>query len=76
MKAAILLPLAALLSGCCTPPAPEVRVIDTACTWTVPIYVSRADVLTDDTAESILAHNETGRDRCGWVPPKKKGAVK
>ena len=31
-----------------------------------PIYVSRADVLTDGTARQILSHNEAGRRICGW----------
>ena len=62
-KLLICLPVA-LLTGCAlTGPT----VIDTGCDWTRPIYVSRADVLTDRTAEQILAHNETGRKRCGWV---------
>jgi hypothetical protein len=37
-----------------------------ACSGWKPIYVSRADVLTDGTARAILAHNETGRALCGW----------
>lgn len=31
-----------------------------------PVYVSRADVLTDGTARAILVHNETGARLCGW----------
>lgn len=31
-----------------------------------PIYVSRDDDLTDETARQILAHNEVGEQRCGW----------
>lgn len=31
-----------------------------------PIYVSRADVLTEGTARQVLAHNETGARLCGW----------
>jgi len=34
--------------------------------WTRPIYISRADVLTDGTAREILVHNETGGEMCGW----------
>jgi hypothetical protein len=31
-----------------------------------PVLVSRADVLSDGTARQVLAHNETGRQLCGW----------
>lgn len=31
-----------------------------------PILISRADVLTDDTARQLLSHNETGARVCGW----------
>lgn len=34
------------------------------CTLARPIYVSRADVLTQRTAEAVLAHNETWRGNC------------
>jgi hypothetical protein len=30
------------------------------------IYVAKADVLTEDTARGLLAHNRTGRELCGW----------
>lgn len=30
------------------------------------IYVSKADVLTEDTARGLLAHNRTGAALCGW----------
>lgn len=68
----ILLTLAALLAGCCTPPEPIVRVIDTGCTWTAPIFVSSRDELTDKTAEEIVAHNRTGQEKCGWKPNRKQ----
>jgi hypothetical protein len=44
----------------------QTRVVDTACDWTKPIFVSKTDVLSDDTAKAILAHNETGAKNCGW----------
>jgi hypothetical protein len=65
------------LTACCTTngasnPEPQVlvqtRVVDTACDWTKPIYVDKADVLTDDTAKAILAHNRAGSKVCGWKP--------
>jgi len=56
---------APLLTGCLAT-GPETRVIDTACSWTRPIYISKADVLSDGTARQIVAHNETGKRRCGW----------
>ncbi len=69
-----------LLSACATSgPATETepqvvtrtRTIDTGCDWTRPIYVSKADVLTDGTADQIRAHNETGAGKCGWKPRAK-----
>lgn len=71
----------ALLSSCATDgpaikPEPEVkivtqtRLVDTACDWTKPIFVSKSDVLTDETARAILAHNQTGAKNCGWKPLK------
>ncbi len=30
------------------------------------IYVGKADVLTSETARSLLAHNRTGAELCGW----------
>ena len=66
-----------LLSSCTTTgretdPEPRTitRTVDTACDWTKPIYVSKADVLTDDTAAAILAHNKAGAKVCGWKPKK------
>jgi len=46
------------------------KVTDTACDWTKPIYVDKADVLTDATAATILAHNRAGAKVCGWKPRK------
>lgn len=37
-----------------------------ACAGWRPILVSRADVLTQGTAQQILTHNEAGRALCGW----------
>ncbi|EIF30985.1 hypothetical protein BCh11DRAFT_06497 [Burkholderia sp. Ch1-1] len=76
--------LVGLLSSCSatgpaqvkTPAAvPEVqvktRIIDTACDWTKPIFVSKTDVLSDETARQILAHNMAGEKNCGWKPNAK-----
>lgn len=48
--------------------------VDTSCSIFKAIYLDKSDILSDRTAESILAHNETGRKRCGWKPvsPSKK----
>lgn len=48
------------ISGCAT----NGSVIDTACAWVRPIMVSRDDTLTDETARSILIHNETWERVC------------
>lgn len=63
----------------CTTTGPETdaeprvvtRTVDTACDWTRPIYVSKTDVLTDETAAAILAHNKAGAKVCGWKPKTK-----
>ncbi|MCA7902841.1 hypothetical protein LGM39_26070 [Burkholderia cepacia] len=74
--------LAVLSSSCATtgsatkPPAapcePQIvtktRIVDTACDWARPIYVSKTDVLSDDTARAILSHNMAGAKNCGWKP--------
>jgi len=52
------------------PPAPVV--VSTGCEWTSPIYVSKVDVLTKETADAILSHNLTGAKICGWKPNPKK----
>jgi hypothetical protein len=57
----MLLGLLAFLTGCASGGAG----IDPCGPWR-PIYVSRADVLTDGTARALLAHNETGARLCGW----------
>lgn len=61
------------MNGAGTEPRVEykTKVVDTACDWTKPIYVSKADVLTDETAATILAHNRAGARVCGWRPRSK-----
>lgn len=49
----------------------KTRFVDTGCDWTKPIYVSKGDVLTDETAKAILAHNLAGAKQCGWRPSGK-----
>ena len=76
--------LVPLLTSCATngadqatPPVaePEVvvktRIVNTGCDWTKPIYVSSTDVLSDETAKAILAHNRAGAAQCGWKPKAK-----
>jgi hypothetical protein len=73
--------LGPLLTSCATNGADQVktpaaeplvqvktRFVDTACDWTKPIFVSKGDVLTDETAKAILAHNLAGAKQCGWKP--------
>jgi hypothetical protein len=38
--------------------------IDTACSWVKPIYISKDDVLTDDTARQILILDEQWERVC------------
>ncbi|QTP33478.1 hypothetical protein B7759_02072 [Burkholderia glumae] len=61
------------LAACQTAPTgtqveTRTKVIDTACNWTKPIYLDKADVLSDATAREILEHNLTGAKNCGWKP--------
>lgn len=56
--------IACLLLTACAGTGPATEVIDAGCYWTAPIYVSRDDVLTDETAKQVLAHNETWAARC------------
>jgi hypothetical protein len=50
-----------LLGGCATDgPAPD------PCGPWRPLYVDKDDSLTISTARALLAHNETGRELCGW----------
>ncbi len=49
----------------------KTRIVDTACDWARPIYVSKTDVLSDDTARQILAHNTAGAKNCGGKPSGK-----
>ena len=69
----------ALLAACQTCPVaqtqpPEVvtktRVVDTSCDWVKPIYLDKADVLSDATAAAILAHDKAGAAHCNWKPLK------
>ncbi|PFH26653.1 hypothetical protein BX604_0349 [Burkholderia sp. JKS000303] len=69
--------VAVALAGCGTcsgpalPPAQvetHTKVIDSACSWTKPIYLEKTDVLSDSTARAVLEHNRTGAKVCGWRP--------
>ncbi|CAG9177803.1 hypothetical protein LMG32289_03912 [Cupriavidus pampae] len=69
--------LASLLTACATTgpaiePQPQIvtrtRVIDTGCQTFKPVYISKADVLTNETADDILANNVAGERQCGWKP--------
>lgn len=42
----------------------KINVIDTACSWVKPIYISKDDVLTDGTARQILANNRAYMSSC------------
>ena len=60
---AILLSIAVSAAGCATDPR-----LSKDCDWARPIQPSRADLLTRQTKQQILAHNETGARLCGWRP--------
>ena len=56
-----------LLLTACASRGPGIEVVDAGCWWVEPIYVSKDDQLTDETAKQILAHNETWLRRCSSV---------
>ena len=60
---ATLLLIAVSTAGCATDPR-----LKSDCDWAQPIRPSRHDVLTRQTREQILAHNEVGARICGWKP--------
>lgn len=60
MRTLTLLGTLILLAGCSATGG------GTSCAAWRPIYVSRADVLTEGTARQVLAHNETGRRLGCW----------
>lgn len=60
------------LTGCqaaSVAPDPEIvyktKMVDTACAWTRIITVAKEDVLTDETARQILAHDRAYKANCG-----------
>jgi hypothetical protein len=59
--AAILISIAVSTAGCAT----DLR-LTSDCDWAQPIRPSRSDVLTRQTKEQILAHNDAGAKICGW----------
>ena len=59
------------LGGCVTTAG---RATDPCAPWK-PIYVSRADVLTDGTAKQIRDHDETGVKLGCWPAPTKAKAA-
>lgn len=60
------------VTGCATKmaPTPVQKAIAATqpdfCATAKPIYINKGDVIQDDTARQILAHNKTGRKLCGW----------
>ena len=62
IKKLTVLILVLLVSGCST-----VGHVN-SCDIFGPVYLSKNDVLTDDTVRQIYKHNETGKEVCGWKP--------
>lgn len=65
MDKALIVAVVLLLTGCATSPIP----IGLPCS-VGPIYLSKDDVLTRRTKESVLLVNETGAQLCRWKPAK------
>lgn len=57
--------MSCLLLTACVATGPEIETVDAGCYWSAPIFVNQQDVLTEQTAEAILAHNLTWQQRCG-----------
>lgn len=71
MKTLAAISVLLVMAGCQTvPPAPDpvvtykTKVVDTGCNWTKIITVSKQDVLTDETAAEILAHDKAYTTNC------------
>jgi hypothetical protein len=58
-RIAMLLLIAVSTAGCATDPR-----LKSDCDWSQPIKPSRKDVLTRQTKEQIVAHNEAGARIC------------
>lgn len=56
-----------VVSGCATT---ETTAQPDFCATAQPIYISKFDVISDETAREILKHNITGRNLCGWGKAK------
>nr|WP_238938940.1 hypothetical protein [Mixta mediterraneensis] len=56
-----------LIASCATNGPVKPVVVDTACDWVKPVYVTRHDVEVLDTLtkRDILTHNEMWRKNCG-----------
>lgn len=71
MKQVTLLVAIMMISGCALvqpkeqPKTPEVRVIDTACTWVKELTFGKSD--TEETKRQIIEHDKAVRKNC----PKK-----
>ena len=48
---------------------------DLGCSYFRPIRPTAADVevISQSLADQVLAHNEVGQSRCGWVPGRSGG---
>lgn len=51
-----------LLNGCCV--TTGIEIVDLGCFWASPMRVSDGDVLTDQTADQMRAHNEAWVSEC------------
>ena len=63
MKPLFLTIMLVCLTGCAR--GPETQIVDTSCSWVKPIFINKADKLTDKTAGEILAHDDKWKQFCG-----------
>lgn len=63
----MLLATLSLMTACASGPETS----QTFCSAGRPIYLSKDDKLTKETARAIVGHNEVGKRLCQWKPPGK-----
>ena len=63
------LPMSFATTGCAIDRA---AAVPDFCATARPIYISKTDTFSDQTARQVLAHNLTGARLCGWSPTESK----
>ncbi|QDH45630.1 hypothetical protein AAM22_gp55 [Pantoea phage vB_PagM_AAM22] len=66
-RLSVMLPIVMLISSCGTNGPVKPVIVDTACNWVQPIYLTEQDVQVMDmqTKRAVLAHDEKWSVNCG-----------